>query len=322
MAPFFEVRDLRTHLFTRRGVVKAVDGISFSLERGETLGIVGESGSGKSMTLLSILGLVPYPAGRIVGGEIRLEGRNLLELSEADLREVRGQRISMIPQDPMTSLNPVLRCGDQIMEPLRVHRRLTGPALRERAAEMLRLVRIPEPLRRLRSYPHEMSGGMRQRVVGAVVLSCGPDLILADEPTTALDVTIQAQYLKLLKDIQAEQNLAMIFVTHDLGIISRMCDRVAVMYAGRIVEEANTWDLFDRPAHPYTRALLAAIPRADRDVDRLQAIEGQPPELHNLPPGCPFAPRCLLATDRCREEFPPEVIVGAGHRASCWEVGR
>src|SRR5438067_7775236 len=273
--PLLEVENLRTYFYTRRGVVKAVDGVSFSVMPGETLGIVGESGSGKTITSLSLLRLVPQPGGKIVGGKILFEGVDLLHLSEDEMRDYRGSKISMILQDPMASLNPVYTIGEQVAEPLRQHQHLWGKALWDQVTEALRLLRIPSPRERLRNYPHEMSGGMRQRVVGGIAMSCRPKLIIADEPTTALDATIQAQYLALLKDLQRQTNVSIIFVSHDFGVVSRMCDRVAVMYAGKIVETATTGELFANPRHPYTIGLVNSIPRLDRKVERLASIEGQ-----------------------------------------------
>ena len=318
--PLLDVKDLRTSFFTRWCVVRAVDGVSFSLSEGESLGIVGESGCGKTVTALSILRLVPRPAGRIVGGEVLLEGEDLLRKSAREMRRIRGRRISMILQDPMSSLNPVFPVGEQIAEALRIHQRLEGRRLWDQAQAMLRLLRIPSPDVRLRAYPHQLSGGMRQRVVGAIALACRPEILIADEPTTSLDVTIQAQYLRLLKGLQEEMGLALIFITHDFGIVAKMCDRVAVMYAGRIVESAGVRELFYRPRHPYTVALLNAVPRLERRVERLASIEGQPPPLYDLPDGCPFAPRCAHARDVCRHEYPPDVVVTGGHRARCWKV--
>jgi peptide/nickel transport system ATP-binding protein len=300
-----EVRDLRTYFYTRRGIVKAVDGASFSVRRGETLGIVGESGSGKSMTCLSVLRLVPEPGGRIVGGQIVFDGQDLLAKSRDEMRELRGSQIAMILQDPMASLNPALTVGEQIAETLRLHRGLRGRDLDARILELLGQVRISDPERRVHAYPHQMSGGIRQRVAGAIAISCRPSLLIADEPTTSLDVTIQAQYLRLLKDIQRETNLAMVFVTHDLGIVAKLCDRVAVMYAGRIVETGTTREIFNRPRHPYTIGLLSCLPTLTRGREPLTAIEGQPPDLAHVPPGCSFAPRCPLAEARCREMPPP-----------------
>jgi peptide/nickel transport system ATP-binding protein len=312
-----EVRDLRTHFFTRRGVVKAVDGASFSVGRGETLGIVGESGSGKSMTCLSVLRLVPEPGGRIVGGRIVFDGQDLLAKTPDEMRRLRGSRIAMILQDPMASLNPALTVGEQIAETLRLHRGLRGRDLDARIVELLGQVRISDPERRMRAYPHQMSGGIRQRVAGAIAISCRPSLLIADEPTTSLDVTIQAQYLRLLKDIQRETDLAMVFVTHDLGIVAKLCDRVAVMYAGRIVETGTTREIFNRPRHPYTIGLLSCLPTLARGRQPLIAIEGQPPDLAHVPAGCSFAPRCPLAEVPCRETVPPLAAVASGHLAAC-----
>ena len=311
------VEDLQTHFFTRSGVVKAVDGISFDLHRGETLGIVGESGSGKSMTAWSILGLVPQPAGRIVGGKILYQGENLLEKNTAEMREIRGKGICMVMQDPSTSLNPVFTIGNQVYETLRMDTRQSRASLRQRAVELLSSVRIPAPERRLASFPHQMSGGMRQRVVGAIAMSRGPNVLIADEPTTSLDATIQLQYLTLLKEIQAQTGAAIIFITHDFGIVARMCDRVAVMYAGKIIEQADVLHLFDNPSHPYTEALLRSVPDLDDQTDHLPSIEGQPPALDNLPAGCSFAPRCPHVFAKCGE-FPPEFEIEPGHLARCW----
>jgi oligopeptide/dipeptide ABC transporter ATP-binding protein len=313
-----DVRDLRTSFVTRRGVGKAVDGVSFTLRRGETLGLVGESGCGKSMTCLSILRLNPRPASRIVGGQVLFRGEDLLAKSESEMRRYRGRHLAMILQDPMTALNPVFTVGNQLAEPLRLHQRLSGRALWQRAAEAMRLVRIPAPEARLRAYPHQMSGGMRQRAVGAIALSCGPDVLIADEPTTALDVTIQAAYLALLKEIQARVGLSILFVTHDFGVVARMCDRVAVMYAGKIVEMADARSLFERPAHPYTEALLRSVPDVQARVERLDSIEGQPPSLFDPAPGCPFAPRCPHVEPRCRDAYPPERTVAPGQTVACW----
>jgi peptide/nickel transport system ATP-binding protein len=312
-----EVRDLRTYIYTRRGVVKAVDGASFSVCRGETLGIVGESGSGKSMTCLSILRLVPEPGGRIVGGQIIFNGQDLLAKSPEEMRRLRGSRIAMILQDPMASLNPALTVGEQVAEPLRVHRGLRGRALDERIVDLLRQVQISDPERRVHAYPHQMSGGIRQRVAGAIAISCQPGLLIADEPTTSLDVTIQAQYLRLLKDIQQRTNLALIFVTHDLGIVAKLCDRVAVMYAGRIVETGTTREIFSRPRHPYTIGLLNCLPTLKRGREPLTAIDGQPPDLANVPPGCSFAPRCPLAEPPCHQARPHLDSVGPEHLVAC-----
>ena len=311
------VENLQTHFFNRTSVVKAVDGISFDLHRGETLGIVGESGSGKSMTAWSILGLVPQPAGRIVGGRILYQGENLLEKSPAEMREIRGKGICMVMQDPSTSLNPVFTIGNQVYETLNMDSRQSRANLKQRAIEILSSVRIPAPERRLASFPHQMSGGMRQRVVGAIAMSRGPNILIADEPTTSLDATIQLQYLTLLKDIQEQTGAAIIFITHDFGIVARMCDRVAVMYAGKIVEQAGVLQLFDNPSHPYTEALLRSVPDLDDQADYLPSIEGQPPSLDNLPPGCSFAPRCPYVFGACKE-YPPEFQIEPKHIARCW----
>ncbi len=316
-----QVEDLRTSFFTRRGEVKAVDGVSFYVREGETFGIVGESGCGKTVTGLSLLRLLPEPAGRIVGGKIILEGTNLMELSKKAMRAYRGKMISMILQDPMTSLNPVYPIGDQIAESVRLHQNLADEHMVEQEViSALRLLRIPSPEMILRQYPFQLSGGMRQRVVGAIAMSCHPRVLIADEPTTALDATIQAQYMALFKDVQQKTNVAIIFITHDFGVIANMCHRVGVMYAGKIIETAPTREIFNAPRHPYTSALINSVPRLDRKDDRLYSIEGQPPSLMNLPPGCRFAPRCTVAQEICREQEPPEVDIGNGHSVSCWKV--
>ena len=315
-----EVRDIQLTFKTRAGVSTPVDGVSYSLEAGETLGIVGESGSGKSVTMLSMMRLIPMPPGRIVEGSITLDGEDLLQLSESEMSKVRGSKIALIIQDPMTSLNPVLSIGNQVTEAIRIHQDIPKRSVMEKALEVLRKVNIPAAESRVRDYPHQMSGGMRQRVVGAIGISCQPLVLIADEPTTSLDVTIQAQYLKLLRDLQQESGLSLIFITHDFGIVAKMCDRVAVMYAGRIVEEGAVRDIFNAPSHPYTEALLASVPKMEEDVDRLYAIEGQPPLLHDLPVGCAFADRCQYVMDRCREEYPPEFPVAEGHYSACWRL--
>ena len=316
-----EVHDLKTYFYTSRGVVKAVDGVSFALKKGETLGLVGESGCGKSITCFSVIRLVPRPAGRIVGGRVLLEGEDLLTKSDKEMNRIRGRRITMILQDPMMSLNPLFTIGEQIAEPIRIHQKLGKLEVWEKVKEMLRLVHIPSPEVRMREYPHQMSGGMRQRISGAMTLSCQPAILIADEPTTALDVTIQAQFLSLLKEIQQKVNLSMIVVTHDFGIVARICDRVAVMYAGKIVESAVTRELFNNPVHPYTIALLNSLPRMEVKVDRLYSIEGQPPELHALPPGCSFAPRCPQVKEICFKEYPSQKEITLDHQASCWLQG-
>ncbi|MGH8915128.1 MAG: ABC transporter ATP-binding protein [Acidimicrobiia bacterium] len=314
-----EVRDLRTYLYTRWGTTKAVDGVSLHLDAGETLGIVGESGSGKSMLALSLVRLTPEPAGRIVGGEVILNGRDLLSLSEKGMREVRGNEISMILQDPQQSLNPVFSVGNQLGEAIRVHdRSLRADEVHTRKVEAMKSVQVPAPERRLRSFPHQLSGGMKQRIVGAMAMAYQPQVLIADEPTTALDVTIQAQYLRLLKDLQARTGVGIILITHDFGVIAEACDRVAVMYAGRIVEQAPVVEIFDHPRHPYTRALLDSRPRPEPTSARLQSIDGQPPSLNDLPPGCRFAPRCPHVIDRCRSEYPPAFLAGEQHLAACW----
>jgi len=324
-----EVKGLRTYLFTRSGIIKAVDDVSFSLRRGETLAVVGESGCGKSMTALSIMRLVPNPPGRIVGGMIALEGRDLLQLDEAEMRDIRGNDISMIFQEPMTSLNPVLTIGHQIAEALRLHQELSKHAANEKAVEMLRLVKIPEPAQRAREYPHQLSGGMRQRAMIAMALACNPRVLIADEPTTALDVTIQAQILDLILELQKQLGTALILITHNLGVVAETAQRVIVMYAGKKVEEAEVDALFAQPLHPYTHGLLASIPRLEimagrnyASVERLQEIPGMVPALSNLPPGCTFAPRCAFADDRCRAQFPPYEQLRPGHWAACWHSER
>src|SRR5215475_2477991 len=317
--PVLEVKQLQTYFVSAQGtrVVKAVDGVSFTLNEGETLGVVGESGSGKTVTSMSLLRLLP-PAARIVGGEIWFQGENLLTKSEREMRALRGSQLTMILQDPMMSLNPLFTIGEQIAEPLRIHRHMRGHSLADRIKHLLRGVRIPSPEVRMREYPHQMSGGMRQRIVGAISISCEPRLLIADEPTTSLDVTIQAQYLNLLKDIQKRSSLAMIFITHNIGIVAKMCDKVAVMYAGKLVERAPVRTIFNQPAHPYTDALLFDVPEPTEKSERLWSIEGQPPDLSNLPPGCPFSPRCPKAEDRCHREVPPEYQVGDQHFTRCW----
>ncbi len=318
--PLLEVRDLKTYFFTRRGTVKAVDGVSFSLAPGETLAVVGESGSGKSVTALSILRLVPEPAGRIIGGEVFLDGQDVLKLKRHEMRRVRGSRISMVLQDPMTSLNPAFSVGDQVGEVVKLHQGVVGGELRRRVVDALARLKISSAEHRLADYPHQMSGGMRQRVCSAIALSCQPRLLIADEPTTSLDVTIQAQFLELLREIQERFHISVVFITHDFGIVAATAHKVAVMYAGKIVEMGTTEEIFDSPAHPYTEALLRCVPRSDRLEGRLVDIPGQPPDLANLPPGCSFAPRCPKVMDRCREAYPPEVEVTPGHTTKCWHA--
>jgi peptide/nickel transport system ATP-binding protein len=322
------VRDLRTQFFTRDGVVRAVDGISFDLNRGETLCIVGESGCGKSVTALSILGLIPPRAGRIVGGSINFEGTELTTRTEAEMRKIRGNRISMIFQEPMTSLNPVLTVGAQIAESLHIHQGLGRRAAHDRAIDMLQLVRIADPKRRAGEYPHQLSGGMRQRVMIAIALACNPQVLVADEPTTALDVTIQAQILNLMLELKDRLGTAIILITHDLGVVAETAQRVIVMYAGRTVEEAPVEELLRNPKHPYTRGLIGSIPRRrtaaqrGRPRSRLQEITGLVPSLREAIPGCAFAPRCGFAVDRCTLERPALDVHGIGHRAACWEAAR
>lgn len=314
-----EVKDLQTHFFTDEGVVPSVDGVSFYINQEETLGIVGESGSGKSVTSLSIMRLVPNPPGRIVGGEMLFNGESLLTKTPDQMRSIRGNDMAMIFQEPMSSLNPVYTVGDQIAESVVLHQKVTKREAFNRAVEMLRLVGIPAPERRAREYPHQLSGGMRQRIMIAMALACDPKLLIADEPTTALDVTIQAQILELMKKLKSEFHAAIMLITHDLGVVAEMCDRVAVMYAGKIVEEGTTLDLFREPLHPYTEGLLASIPRIDEGrQEKLHVIEGTVPNLLHLPHGCSFAPRCPKAMDVCRREAPTLLEVGDGRKVSCW----
>src|SRR3954454_16184127 len=319
-----DVENLKTVFFTNSGLFKAVDDVSFHVRRGETLAIVGESGCGKSVSALSIMRLVPNPPGKIVGGTVTLEGKDLLALDEEAMRGIRGNRMSMIFQEPMTSLNPVMRIGDQITEAVRLHQDMTAKQARVRAVEMLRLVRIPEPERRAREYPHQLSGGMRQRAMIAMALACRPVLLIADEPTTALDVTIQAQILALILDLQKELGTGLVLITHDLGVVAQTAQRVIVMYAGRKVEEATVEALFAAPKHPYTRGLMASIPAVPASglpaQARLNEIPGTVPSLVRLPKGCAFAPRCQLAIQRCETEYPPLADWGGGHLAACWRA--
>jgi oligopeptide/dipeptide ABC transporter ATP-binding protein len=317
--PLLALEHLSAHYVSQQGtcVVRAVDDISLTLNAGETLGIVGESGSGKSTLALTIMRLLP-PAARIVSGRMMFEGENLLDKTDTEMRHVRGKRIAMVLQDPMASLNPLLSIGNQVGEPLRVHDGVGRRSAWKRAIALLKDVRIPSPETRVRQFPHEMSGGMRQRIVGAIGISCEPRLLIADEPTTSLDLTIQAQYLNLLAELQRAHGLALIFITHNLGIVAKMCDQIAVMYAGRIVEKGPVARIFNTPAHPYTKALLSSIPRMSDNRDRLTAIEGQPPDLSALPPGCAFASRCPVAFDRCRVETPPEFALDDSRTTRCW----
>lgn len=314
-----EVKNLQTYFRTDAGIVKAVDGVSFKLEKGETLGLVGESGSGKSVTNMSIMRLIPTPPGKIVGGEILLGGEDILKMEEKDLSSIRGNRISMIFQDPMTALNPYLKVSTQLIETIRLHQGLDKKEARIKAIQMLKMVGIPAAERRIDVYPHQFSGGMRQRVMIAIALSCNPEVLIADEPTTALDVTIQAQILDLIKDLTVQLDTAVIMITHDLGVVAGMCDNVCVMYAGRIVERASVDDLFESPKHPYTNGLIQSIPRLDEKTsDRLFSIDGQPPNVIDLPECCPFHPRCEKAMDICSSKYPPVVELEGKRTVSCW----
>nr|WP_048648914.1 ABC transporter ATP-binding protein [Nitratireductor soli] len=322
--PILQIDDLSTHFFTRDGVVRAVDNLTCHVGAGEALGIVGESGCGKSVTSLSVMRLVQSPSGRIVNGAIRLQGRDLLALSEKEMREIRGNEISMIFQEPMTSLNPVLSIGCQLIETIRRHRGVSGKEAWQRAVDMLRLVQIPEPDQRMREYPHQLSGGMRQRIMIAMAFACDPKVLIADEPTTALDVTIQAQILALMSDLQKRLGTAVVLITHDLGVVAETCQRVIVMYAGRKVEEADVGDLFDRPRHPYTKGLMASMPHLHRGLgngQRLKEIPGMVPSLLDPPPGCRFAGRCAHATALCTTEEPPLTETGPRHWVACWHTG-
>ena len=317
--PLLELDNLSTHYVSSRGtrVVRAVQDISLTIHAGETLGIVGESGSGKSTLALTIMRVLP-PAARIVAGRMLLDGEDLVPKSDEEMRQIRGKRIAMLVQDPMASLNPLFSIGNQVAEPIRVHEGASPRSAWQRAVKLLKSVRIASPETRVSQFPHEMSGGMRQRIVGAIGISCEPKLLIADEPTTSLDLTIQAQYLNLLRDLQREHGLALIFITHNLGIVAKMCDQLAVMYAGRVVEQGPVSRIFNAPTHPYTEALLNSIPKMSDDRQRLTAIEGQPPDLSKLPPGCAFAPRCPRAFDRCLQSAPPEITPEDGRTARCW----
>ncbi len=319
MEVLLDVRGLRTHFHTSGGVIRAVDGVSWDVRKGETVALVGESGCGKSVSALSVMRLVSRPAGRIEAGEILLKGRNLLALSEEEMRQVRGREIGMIFQEPMTSLNPVLTVGRQLTEPLEVHLNMNRAESQARAVELLSLVGIPDGARRLRQFPHQFSGGMRQRIMIAMALACNPALILADEPTTALDVTIQAQILELMKSLSRRLGVAILMITHNLGVVARYADRVNVMYAGKIVERATARELYANPRHPYTLGLLRSVPRLDEPRRaKLQPISGQPPDLSRLPAGCSFAPRCAYVIERCRHETPPLDPVTPDHVSACW----
>jgi len=319
MATLLEVRDLRTHFFTQEGVVKAVDGITYDLQEGETMGLVGESGCGKSVSALSLMRLVADPPGKIVGGEIEFQGRDILKMPEDEMRSIRGNRMAMIFQEPMTSLNPVLTIGRQLSETLELHRGMNKQASRKRSVELLQMVGIPEADSRIDDYPHQFSGGMRQRVMIAMALSCDPKLLLADEPTTALDVTIQAQVLEVMKKLATETGTAVIIITHNLGVVARYAERINVMYAGRIIERSTSREVFKNPCHPYTLGLLHSVPRLDEAIkEKLDPIEGLPPDLVDLPPGCAFVPRCRFAKEKCTQEYPPLALVAKEHVAACW----
>lgn len=321
MATLLQVRNLTTQFFTSSGTVRAVDNVTFDVDEGETVAVVGESGCGKSVSALSILRLVPWPPGKIVGGSINFMGQNLLEMGDEDIRRVRGREISMVFQEPMTSLNPVLSIGLQLTETMQHHLGLSPAQALKRAAELLEMVGISEPKRRLAQFPHHLSGGMRQRVMIAVALSCEPKLIIADEPTTALDVTIQAQILELMKDLTKRLGVALVVITHNLGVVARYADRVNVMYAGKIIEMGSAQQIYHQPHHPYTLGLLASVPRMDQPRGtRLIPIDGQPPDLTRLDGGCAFRPRCRFAVDRCAQEFPPLENIDSGHVSACWRV--
>lgn len=318
MEALLEIRDLRTFFQTEEGVARAVDGVSFRIGRGETVGLVGESGCGKSVTALSIMRLVPDPPGRIIGGEIFLDGRNLLALTEKEMRKVRGNEISIVFQEPLTSLNPVFTCGEQVREAIGLHQKLGRRASKEKAIEILRLVRIPDPEKRYSNYPHQMSGGMRQRVMIAMALSCEPKLLIADEPSTALDVSVQAQIIELLLELRERLSMAVLLITHDLAVVAQMAERVVVMYAGWVVEEALIIELFSHPAHPYTEGLLGSIPKLGAPVERLPMIPGTVPDSLCLPAGCRFSDRCPKRMDRCTKEEPPIFTVAENHSTRCW----
>jgi oligopeptide/dipeptide ABC transporter ATP-binding protein len=321
MKELIRVKDLKTYFFTHEGTVKAVDGINLKINKGETLGLVGESGCGKSVTALSIIRLIPSPPGKIVGGEIHFEGKNLLELDEKEMRKIRGRKISMIFQEPMTSLDPMFTIGDEIAEVIRLHQELKKDEARKKAIESLKTVGMPDPEKRINEYPHELSGGMRQRAMIAMALSCNPTLLIADEPTTALDVTIQAQILRLIDELRKKFSTSVLLITHDLGVIAETCDNVAVMYAGHIVEYTDVNTLFRSPLHPYTKGLMKSIPRLDIDTKRLEAIKGLVPNLLDIAPGCPFHPRCDFCIKRCTEDLPNLMEVKNNHLVRCHLVG-
>ena len=322
MAKLLEVNNLRTYFHTDDGTARSVDGVSFTVDRGETLGIVGESGCGKSATALSIMGLIPDPPGKIEGGEILFDGKNLLEFSDDEMRHVRGNDVSMIFQEPMTSLNPVFTIGRQIDEAVILHQKVSKQEAKQRSIDMLHLVGIPAPEQRYGEYPHQLSGGMRQRVMIAMALSCNPKLLIADEPTTALDVTVQAQILELMTKLQDEMGMGMMMITHDLGVIAEVCDRVAVMYAAKIVEYADVDSIFYKPRHPYTIGLLSSIPRLGEEVEKLATIEGTVPAPTNWPKGCHFCTRCQWADDLCWNDEPQLVEIETGHQVACWHIDK
>jgi len=319
VATLLDVKDLKTYFYTQDGVVKAVDGVTYDIMEGETLGLVGESGCGKSVSALSLMRLIPNPPGKILSGEVVFDGQDVLKVDEEEMRHIRGNRMAMVFQEPMTSLNPVLTIGRQLTETLELHLKMDKLAARQKAAELLETVGIPDAARRLNDYPHQFSGGMRQRVMIAMALSCNPRLLIADEPTTALDVTIQAQVLEVVKRLSDDLGTAVLIITHNLGVVARHAQRVNVMYAGKIIERGTAADIYKDPRHPYTLGLLASVPRLDEPRKlKLQPIEGQPPDLMNVPKGCPFRPRCRFAIDRCAEEYPPLAPVGDGHTSACW----
>ena len=321
MNELLEVKDLKTYFFTHEGTVKAVDGINLKVNKGETLGLVGESGCGKSVTALSIMRLIPSPPGKVVGGKIHFEGKNLLGLGEKEMRKIRGRKISMIFQEPMTSLDPMFTIGDEIAEVIKLHQGLNKDESRKKAIESLRIVGMPDPEKRINEYPHELSGGMRQRAMIAMALSCNPALLIADEPTTALDVTIQAQILRLIDELRTKFGTSVLLITHDLGVIAETCDNVAVMYAGHIVEHTDVNTLFRNPLHPYTKGLMKSIPRLDIDAERLEIIRGLVPNLLNMPPGCPFHPRCNFCSEMCTKELPELIEAKKNHLVRCHLVG-
>jgi peptide/nickel transport system ATP-binding protein len=322
MEKILELKNLRTYYSTDNGTAKAVDGVSFSLGRNSTLGVVGESGCGKSVTALSVMRLVPMPPGYFAGGEILWKGTDLLKLSEEQMRKLRGDEIAMIFQEPMSSLNPVFNCGSQIMEQILIHRDINHEEAKKRSIELLHLVGIPNPADRFSSYPHELSGGMRQRVMIAMALSCNPSLLIADEPTTALDVTVQAQILDLIGKLKSDTGMSVMLITHDFGVVAELCEQVLVMYASRVVEKGAVRQIFSNPLHPYTRGLMKSIPRLGAPKERLHAIEGNVPSAVNLPEGCRFAGRCPLADDRCRRDQPELLEYESGHEAACWKAGQ